>query len=170
MKVKETERLLLYVPDLERDLEAHAVMMADESVGRWLPKGTGYTREETEKLIGYFSNHWTQHSYGPWAVYNKETGMFIGHCGLNRIADLDRTEVLYAFTREARGNGYCTEAAKAALDLAFTEVGLETVIALAKPDNGPSIRVMEKLGMKYAGKLQFRNMDFVQFEIHHTSQ
>lgn len=161
----ETDRLHLYIPDIDRDLDAHAEMMMDDEVGRWLPKGAAYTREETEKLIRHFMNHWQAHGYGAWAIYSKETGQFLGHCGLNIVKDMGKTEVLYAFTREARGKGYCTESAAAALDWAFGALDLDSVIGLAKQGNGPSTAVMKRLGMTYKANLQWRGMDINQYEI-----
>ncbi|MCR2805346.1 GNAT family N-acetyltransferase [Paenibacillus soyae] len=161
----ETERLKLYIPDVGRDLEAHSAMLEDPEVGKWLPKGTSYTREETEKLIRYFAAHWERYGYGAWAVYHKLTGRFLGHCGLNRMDEWEKTEVLYAFTREAWGNGYCTEASTAALSHGFGELGLPTLIALAKRDNAPSIAVMKRLEMKYWDSIRWRNMDVVRYEI-----
>lgn len=165
----ETDRLLLYIPDIERDLDAHAEMMKEEEVGRWLPKGAAYTREETEKLIRHFMNHWQEHGYGAWAVYSKETGRFLGHCGLNIVKDMEKTEVLYAFAREARGKGYCTEAAAASVDWAFGALGLDSVIGLAKQGNGPSTAVMKRLGMKLKANQQWRGMDIVRYEISRTA-
>ncbi|RIX47073.1 N-acetyltransferase [Paenibacillus nanensis] len=165
----ETVRLYLYVPDMERDLDAHAEMMKDEGVGRWLPKGAGYTREETERFIRYFMKHWQEFGYGAWAVYSKQTGQFLGHCGLNVVQDMGVTEVLYAFSKEARGKGYCTEAASAALDWAFGDLGLDTVIGLAKQGNEPSTAVMKRLGMTYQSSFEWRGMHAVRYEINRTT-
>lgn len=161
----ETERLLLYIPDIDRDIDAHAEMMKEEEVGRWLPKGAPYTREETEKLIRHFMNHWQEHGYGAWAVYSKQTHQFLGHCGLNIVKDMEKTEVLYAFTRQARGMGYCTEASAAAIDWAFSTLDLDIVIGLAKRGNKPSTAVMRRIGMTYKASLEWRGMDIDQYEI-----
>jgi ribosomal-protein-alanine N-acetyltransferase len=45
------------------------------------------------------------------------------------------------------GKGYATEAAAAAVDFGFRELGLDEIIAMTVPGNTRSRRVMEKLGM-----------------------
>ena len=45
------------------------------------------------------------------------------------------------------GHGYATEAARAALDNGFGELGLDEIVALTVPANRRSRRVMERLGM-----------------------
>jgi len=52
-----------------------------------------------------------------------------------------------------------TEAARACLHWGFEDVGLERIVAIARPENGASLRVMEKLGMKYEKDAFFYNTD-----------
>jgi len=47
------------------------------------------------------------------------------------------------------GGGYATEAARAALDYGFREIGLSDIVALTVPANQRSRRVMERLGMTH---------------------
>jgi RimJ/RimL family protein N-acetyltransferase len=49
-------------------------------------------------------------------------------------------------------NAYSTEAAKAMVEYAFTELGVHRVYADCHPDNAASIRVLEKLGMVKEGR------------------
>ncbi|RAP77274.1 GNAT family N-acetyltransferase [Paenibacillus montanisoli] len=161
----ETERLTLKMFDFNRDLDAYSKVMGDKEVGRWLPKGTGYSLEATERLIRYFIEHWNTRGYGTWAIYRKDTDTFLGHCGLNYVADLGETELLYAFGAHARGQGFCTEAAAAAIRCGFSNAGLQSIIALAKPDNAKSIRVMEKLGMTFKDRIVLKGMDLVMYKV-----
>ncbi len=58
-------------------------------------------------------------------------------------------EIGYRLIRSVWGNGYATEAAIAVRDHAFTVLNLTRLVALIEPVNNRSIRVAEKLGMKY---------------------
>ena len=56
-------------------------------------------------------------------------------------------EVAWRLARFYWGHGYATEAATAALDYGFNELGLSEIVAVTVPANWRSRRVMERLGM-----------------------
>jgi ribosomal-protein-alanine N-acetyltransferase len=87
-----------------------------------------------------------------WAVIERTTGELIGHCGLNHMPESTDIEVLYALARATWGRGLATEAAEAALAHGFGPVALPRIIAVTKPENVASRRVMERLGMAYEGE------------------
>lgn len=161
----ETERLYLRHFNLEKDLEAYTLIMGEDEVGKWLPKGEGHTLEETERFMNYILKHWEKYNYGIWAVVDKESDCLLGHCGLNFISDLSETEVLYAFGKHARGKGYATEAAKASLKYAFEKLDFDHIIALAKHLNKASINVIEKLGLKYIKDIELFGLELKYFNI-----
>ncbi len=55
------------------------------------------------------------------------------------------------------GKGYATEAARALMDYALANWGVEGILAIAVPWNAASRRVMEKLGMEYRGTFNLKN-------------
>ena len=55
----------------------------------------------------------------------------------------------YRLLRSAWGRGYATEASKACLEWGFREAGLDTIIGRVARANTASIRVLEKVGMRY---------------------
>ncbi|MEM6772576.1 MAG: GNAT family N-acetyltransferase, partial [Bacteroidota bacterium] len=59
------------------------------------------------------------------------------------------TDIGWRLHPDVWGQGLATEGARACLDFAFGELGLDQVVAVAVKQNAPSIRVMEKLGMEY---------------------
>lgn len=95
---------------------------------------------------------WPLLGYGYWAVERKTDGRYLGPVG---FADFKRDiepsiegvpEVGWILAAEAQGQGYATEAARAALawaDQRFPDLSFAAIIAR---DNAPSIRVAEKLG------------------------
>ena len=86
---------------------------------------------------------------GLWATIHKETGKFIGRCGLLpwTIEGQREVEVAYTFTREFWGQGLATEAAQGILKYGFEKLNLRRLICLIDPDNIASQRVAEKMGM-----------------------
>ena len=81
-----TERLLLR-PLVEADLDAYHLVMSQDAVGSQLPRGRGFTIDETRALIEHWLRHWSEHGFGPWAVIDDESGALMGHCGLQRLAE-----------------------------------------------------------------------------------
>lgn len=60
-------------------------------------------------------------------------------------------EIGYGISGEYRNNGYVTEAAKAVVRFAFEQAGLDVLVAIVKPENVESRRVVEKLGFSECG-------------------
>ncbi len=86
------------------------------------------------------------------AVILKETGEFIGWCGLDHRnpADVDPA-LFYLLKAKYWGKGLATEATRALLGYAFDQLELGSLHAGAALENLASKRIMEKLGMKYLG-------------------
>lgn len=100
------------------------------------------------------------------AVVRSEDGRQVGAVTLRRDGpDSPQAMLGYCLAREAWGYGYATEAAAAVLRLGFEELGLHRMWAGCDPDNGGSIRVLEKLGMRreahfrqdFRGKTEWRD-------------
>jgi RimJ/RimL family protein N-acetyltransferase len=86
------------------------------------------------------------------AILSKETGAFIGWCGLDHTDPRDADPALfYLLKASCWGKGLATEAAGAVLDYAFRQLALASVHGGAAPENLASKRVMEKIGMRDIG-------------------
>lgn len=98
--------------------------------------------------------------YAMWAVEHKSTGEFIGQCGLRPAVLMDpnagsEIDLGYHFTPARWGQGYATEAVVATLAHGLGTAGVPRVMAVAEPENVGSWRVMEKAGMRYAGRASY---------------
>jgi RimJ/RimL family protein N-acetyltransferase len=62
-------------------------------------------------------------------------------------------ELGYRLARSAWGKGYATEATIAVRDHAFTSLGMKRLIAIIDPSNLASVRVAEKLGMRFESEV-----------------
>jgi RimJ/RimL family protein N-acetyltransferase len=85
---------------------------------------------------------------GRWALNRKEDGAFIGWCGL-KMHDEDWVDLGFRLLRKYWGQGYATEAARASLYVGFKELKLLQVIGRAAASNSASLRVLEKLNMRF---------------------
>jgi ribosomal-protein-alanine N-acetyltransferase len=150
MTILTTERLLLRRL-LPGDLDALFTLYRDPEMRRFYPEGT-LTYEETKEELEWFLNGHPHHpELGLWATVLKETGEFIGRCGLLpwTIDNEGEVEVAYMIDKEHWGKGLGTEAAQGILEYGFGTLGLSRLICLIDKDNGASIRVAEKIGMEF---------------------
>ncbi|MFT5194073.1 MAG: RimJ/RimL family protein N-acetyltransferase [Cellvibrionaceae bacterium] len=150
MNILETERLLLR--HLEpADLEALFVLYRDPEIRQYFPDGT-LTFEQTKEELEWFLNGHPQHpELGLWATIHKETGQFIGRCGLLpwTLDGRAEVEVAYLIDKNFWGQGLATEAAQAIVTYAAEKLRLSRLICLIDHENQASIRVAEKIGMAF---------------------
>jgi RimJ/RimL family protein N-acetyltransferase len=136
-------------PWREQDAEPFAALNADAETMRFLPGVLD--RAGSDEMIDRIRAHLDEHGYGLWAVEVPGSAPFIGYVGLVRQTFpahfTPAVEVGWRLAREHWNQGYATEAATAALRFGFTESRLEEIVSLTVPDNLPSRRVMEKLGL-----------------------
>ena len=90
-----------------------------------------------------------RNGFGSWLVALKETGLSIGICGLLKRESLPDVDIGFAFLPAYRSQGYAFESASAVLDYGRTELGLKRIVAITNSDNAGSIRVLEKMGMRF---------------------
>jgi RimJ/RimL family protein N-acetyltransferase len=87
--------------------------------------------------------------FGLYLCELRDTRAPIGMCGLIKRDCLEDVDIGFAFLPEFWGKGYCFEAASAVLAIAKGTYGLNRIVAITSPDNDRSIKVLEKLGMRF---------------------
>jgi ribosomal-protein-alanine N-acetyltransferase len=90
-----------------------------------------------------------QHGFGLWRASRRADDVFVGMCGLLKRDILPDVDVGYAFLPEHWGLGYAVEAAKATVELGAQKFGLRRIVAVVSDHNAASIRVLEKIGMRF---------------------
>lgn len=153
MQTLKTERLLLRM-FREEDFEEYAAMVADAEVTRYLGEGKPLSRGDAWRQMAFILGHWQLRGYGLWAVEETSTGRLVGRIGFLYPEGWPDFELGWTLAREFWGRGYATEGARRALRYAFEELAREHVISLIRPDNGPSIRVAERLGERLEGHVE----------------
>jgi RimJ/RimL family protein N-acetyltransferase len=146
-----TPRLLLR-PWCDEDIAAFLEMSSDPLVMEYLPPAD-------EGWVAWARAHWDEHGYGQWIVEIPGEASFIGVVGLAVVSYeahfTPAVEVAWRLARPYWGRGYAAEAAKAALDYGFEQLGLSEIVALTVPANQRSRRVMERLGMTRSSEDDF---------------
>ncbi|MFK4445506.1 RimJ/RimL family protein N-acetyltransferase [Caballeronia udeis] len=147
----ETDRLLIR-PRTMADYEACLAMDRDPLVtqfidGPWhdAKAHERFLRERIETLFG--------DGLGYWSIFPKDSPMrFLGWVLLiPHDAVGPEIEIGWRLCRDAWGYGYASEAAGAVVEHAFRGVGLEKIVADIHPGNAASMKVAEKIGMKFVG-------------------
>lgn len=144
----ETERLVLRMLRNE-DFDDYAAMCADPEIMRFLGDRKPMNRNQAWRHMASIVGHWQLRGYGFFAVEEKATGRFVGRVGFWNPEDWPDFEIGWTTVREHWGKGYATEAARACLSYAFTNLRRDYVTSLIDPNNAASIRVAEHLGERY---------------------
>jgi RimJ/RimL family protein N-acetyltransferase len=95
------------------------------------------------------------HGFGMYLVSRNSDGEAIGMAGLVKRDFLENVDLGYAFLPRGRGQGFATEASRACIALAREQFGIRRLAAITAPENTASIRVLEKLGFRQVGTVQF---------------
>ncbi|MEW6207078.1 MAG: GNAT family N-acetyltransferase [Acidobacteriota bacterium] len=133
----------------QSDFDSYAEMCADKEVMRYIGEGRALSRAEAWRNMAGILGHWQLRGYGLWAIEEKESGLLVGRAGFFNPEDWPGFELGWLLGRPFWGKGFATEAARAALQFAFTQLDQPRVISLIRPGNLRSIRVAERLGEKY---------------------
>lgn len=149
----ETERLLLR-QWRETDFEAFAQFWAHSATTAHV--GGPIPRDEAWRRMLYFIGHWQLRGFGFFVVEDRATGEMAGYCGAQLPLDKSEPEVGWGIFRQFQGNGYATEATRAALNFAFDKLGWNTAISLIADDNVASQAVARKLGAALERHVDFR--------------
>jgi ribosomal-protein-alanine N-acetyltransferase len=131
------------------DFEAVHAYSSDPRVTRYLffgPRDEQSTAEYLEELLA--SQREVPRTRFELAVEEVATARLIGACDLSLI-EAKVVDLGYMLGAEQWGNGYATEIALALIDAAFFELRAERVISTVDVNNGASIRVLEKVGMRW---------------------
>jgi RimJ/RimL family protein N-acetyltransferase len=160
----ETTRLRLraFTPD---DLDNLFLIFGDSEVMRYISNGKPRSREETENGLLKTIEGWRKRGFGLWAMTIKGSEKVIGYCGLIYLDDTPEIEIAYGLAKAHWGKGYATEAARAVLKFGFEQLKLERIVAVVNPENIPSQRVLEKLGMTYVKRAHYYEADLMYYEM-----
>lgn len=139
------------------DLDELYRLYSDPEIRRYFPDGTRTLDETKEELEWFLNGHPRHPELGLWATIRKDTGEFIGRCGLLpwEIDGVLEAEVAYMIAKEHWGQGFGSEAASAIVQYGFEQLGLSRIIALIDPEHEASIRTAERAGLRFEKEIFF---------------
>lgn len=143
----ETERLILR-PQVESDSIELIAMSMDPQVMEFIGYGAMSLRESEELTRETLE---MEGPLGRWIVVEKATGLVLGWTVLTYLDDSEDIEVGYGFKVIAWGRGFATETTRRLLRYGFDELGLQEIVAVSRPENTASHRVLEKSGLRRRG-------------------
>ncbi|HEX5944180.1 MAG TPA: GNAT family N-acetyltransferase [Anaerolineales bacterium] len=149
MKILETERLILR--QLTTDDSAFILeLLNDPSFIRNIGDRNVRTIDDACSYIlnGPVASY-AKNGFGLYLVLLKETNESIGMCGLIKRDGLEDVDIGYALLPAFWFKGYAVEAARAMMAYGKDVIGLKRLIAIVDPANEGSIRVLEKIGLRY---------------------
>jgi len=153
----ETDRLVIRRLSLDDTVQLQRVV-GQEKVVEYLPENV-MTLDEVREAIEWLQSCYQKNTPAKivkWtlAVVWKETSEVIGWCGLGPLDfNPEEIEIYYGFSQDFWGRGLATEAAGAVLDYGFERIGVNRIVAVTDPANIGSVRVVEKLGMKFERRI-----------------
>lgn len=137
----------------ERLRDKHFELLYELNQDRRVAATLGGTRTaaQTQQFLTRAQLHWLRHGYGIWLLTQRADGRFVGRAGLRRgvVGGNEEVELLYAFLPAVWGQGLATEIAQALVEIAFTQIGLTSLICFTLESNLASQQVMRKAGFIY---------------------
>ena len=151
--IVETDRLLLRELNMTDAKDFYALNL-NPNVVKYTGDRAFKNISEAEIFLSNYSDY-DKNGYGRWAVIAKTNGEFLGWCGLKYIHGLNETDIGFRFFENHWNKGFATESAKACLRFGFETLNLETIVGRAMAENRASIKVLEKIGLKYEKEFDF---------------
>ena len=161
----ETQRLVLreFQPE---DFQELAPILANPQVMQFSPTGVASITQTQERIEGFITCY-KEFGFGKWAVIFKESNELIGYCGIavERIDDKDEKELGYRLDSKFWGKGLATEAASAAIQSGFEQFKLPYVLGIVERENIASVRVLEKIEMRYERTTIFHKVEMAVYRV-----
>jgi RimJ/RimL family protein N-acetyltransferase len=159
----ETARLRLR-PLLEADIPAHYAVFSDPDVARYWSREPWTDIAQAEESMKSILAAQADGSEARFGIELLSTGELIGNVGLHHFFGTNRRcEIGYALGSGHWGQGYATEALRAAIRHGFDALDLNRIEADIDPRNAASARVLEKLGFRKEGYMPERWFVFGEF-------
>jgi ribosomal-protein-alanine N-acetyltransferase len=159
VKILETERLILRqmkVEDAEFIFELVNEAAFILNIG---DKGVRTLEDARNYILNGPVASYAKFGFGLYLVTLQETGEAIGICGLLKRDSLEDVDVGFALLEKFRRKGFAYESAAAVMEYGRNKLGLKRIVAITSPDNEGSIRVLEKIGLRFEKMIRMPGSD-----------
>ena len=168
----ETERLILRELEYtdEKDLFE---MDSDPEVHLFIENNPVKSIDEITKVIEMLKKQYKENGIARWAVVDKLSNECIGWSGLKYFNEQINNhknfyELGYRFKKKHWGKGFATESSIAVLNYGFKNLGVDTIFAIADPNNVNSKKVLTKLGFQFQETFDYEGDPTDWFELKKT--
>lgn len=154
MSVIETERLILrkFVRD---DAEFIQHLLNEPSFLRYIgDRGVRTLEDARNYIVSGPLDSYKRYGFGLWLVELRGSKIPIGMCGLLQRPALADADVGFAFLPQFWSRGYAYESASAVLNYGLNIIGLKRILAITNQDNAASIKVLERIGLRFEKMIQ----------------
>lgn len=165
--VLRTERLIL---DVWRssDWTAFRPIAEDAEVMRYITGGEPWSEQQIRGFVDRQVKLYAERGFCRWRVLEPASRELMGFCGVGYWRDGLDAEIGWWLALRYWGRGLATEAARCALRDAFERVGLDHVVSVGMVGNTASLRVMEKLGLRWEREFEDEGVRLVQYGMPRT--
>jgi len=164
-KVIDTGRLILRRFTLD-DLLAFYELCSRPEIIRYAQSTPLASLEEARAFMQAAPFHdYATYGYGRFACVWKESGDVIGFSGVKYVPEIGDTELGYRFLPEFWGMGLATEAGRASIEFARSDLGLGRLVAMVHPENVASANVLTKLGFAVEKQLRYSGLPDVDVNL-----
>lgn len=162
-KILETERLSLR----EFNLEDSDFVLELVNSPKWIEfigdRNVRTQAEAKEFLENNLIKSYKENGFGLWVVVLKETNTSIGMCGLVNRDTLEDIDIGFAMLPEYFGSGYGYEIANATINYAKNILHLDKIVGITNPNNIASIKLLNKIGLRFVKTIELPEKDTVLF-------
>jgi RimJ/RimL family protein N-acetyltransferase len=143
-------------------------MWQEESVIRFTLRHPA-TREEAWTRFLRMAGHWPIMGFGWWAVEEKASARVVGEVGLldykrEMQPSLEgKLEMGWGLMSGSEGKGYATEAGRGVIRWTEEHLPRQPLYCIIDPENGPSIRVAERLGFQETERSTYKDHAVILF-------
>ena len=152
-----TERLVLREQSLD-DADALAEILGDPETMKYYPRP--FTWDEARGWVERNIRSYEVNGFGLWALELKDTGEFVGQCGLTiqEVEGESLVEAGWHVNKKHQRKGYASEAGAQAVTLGFERFGRDKIISLILPANVPSAGVARNIGMHVEREVDYKGL------------
>lgn len=147
-KILETDRCVIRETIVE-DVDAFYRIYAVPSITKYMEDLFEDPEEEIEYTKTYREKIYALYGYGIWTVLSKSDGSVIGRAGITNRKGYDLPEIGYMVAAPLQRQGIAEEVCRGIFRYAKEELGFDEVRVLTEPENEASLKLCEKLGVRW---------------------
>lgn len=167
MPTLSTQRLVLR-PISPSDVDALHRFWTDPAVRKYLWDNEIISRDRVEEIVRDSEACFRELGSGLFAIeLASDPGELVGFCGLRHMDGGEDVELLYGILPRYWGEGLVTEAAREVLLHGLEACGLTRIMGVTDTPNQRSVRVLQRLGMVFEDRREYKGLDTVFYSISH---